>query len=140
MGEEEPPGSLPLRAAALVGTHTSAMGVIMDFDTTGVPVAILTGDLDSGFPEIEDTYPTLEPPRALMVIPGANHFGLTDVNEPPGANSDPNEQQIAQAVAVARFSHWAGLFLRAHILGDDVAHNLVHNTGGNATVVIVSDP
>ena len=81
-----------LRAAAFYGTNLVQNGFSLNFNTTGVATALLQGTLDGrSLPrDAALTYPTLEQPRALITIDGANHYGISDENNPPGAIPDPN--------------------------------------------------
>jgi dienelactone hydrolase len=126
-----------LQAAALTGTY---LGI--DVDTTGVPIALLGGDQDIGLPQFRETLENLEPPRALIVVPGANHFGLCDTGAPPGAQINPAEspQELPQAITAAQFAHWTGLFLRAHLHRDPVAQRLIYRSRGDEAVEIIATP
>jgi dienelactone hydrolase len=126
-----------LQAAVLVGTYLG-----LDVDTTGIPIALLGGDQDVGLPQFRETLENLEPPRALIVVHGANHFGLCDTGTPPGARINPDEpaQAIPQAITAAQFAQWAGLFLRAHLMRDPLARKRIYRAGADDIVEIVATP
>jgi len=127
-----------LQAAALAGTHAP----YFDFDTSGVAVALLAGEDEANLQPVKDTFENLEAPRALMVVRGANHFGLSDVGAPPGAVINPEEtpQELPQAITAAQFSHWAGLFLRAHLQLDWHAWRQIYSSDGDAAVEVTGTP
>lgn len=114
-----------------------------------IPVGILVGELDgvTQRPQVAETYAKLEdPPKALITVLGANHYGITntDVKLPPppigsGDFRDPNRPQLEQAVATETVARWSALFLRATALGDQAAAPYVFETGAaldpNVTVV-----
>jgi predicted dienelactone hydrolase len=71
-GTYEPPSAL--RAGAVYGANLVDFdGSLIDLDTSRASVALMQGSLDGiAAPEdAEDTYPILEPPRALMTLNGA---------------------------------------------------------------------
>ncbi|MCX7592871.1 MAG: alpha/beta hydrolase [Fischerella sp.] len=97
-----------------------------------VPVALLQGTLDSiALPErAQATYEqTQDPPKMLISVLGANHYGITNTDNPTGARPDMNTPTLAQSVAVETVARWSGLFLRASVLNDKLAFNYVYFTG-----------
>ncbi len=116
-------------------------------DNSGIPVALLEGTLDGrALPfRAEKTYENIQsPPKALISILGANHFSITNTNNPTGAVPDPNTPTLAQDVALETIGRWSGLFLRASVLGDKGAFDYVYHTGDaldpNVTVVSQTKP
>lgn len=124
-GFQRPP---ELQAAALSGTHAPDL----NFATDGIAVALLGGSEEANMLRIEATYANLPAPKALISITGANHFGMNDINRPPGAQINPEdpEQSIPQAITALRFADWAGLFLSAHIHRDRSAWRKIYRSGG----------
>ncbi|NWF62611.1 MAG: alpha/beta hydrolase [Fischerella sp.] len=97
-----------------------------------IPVALLQGTLDSiALPErAQATYEQIQdPPKTLVSILGANHYGITNTDNSTGARPDINIPTLAQSVAVETIARWTGLFLRASILNDKLAFNYVYSTG-----------
>lgn len=127
-----------VKAAAVLAGNTRAL----DIDSTGIPVAIIVGDIDTGRDDGERTYGILEPPRAFIEIRDANHYGLNDTDQPPEAavREDEAKQTTPQSISAARFGQWAGIFLRAHLYGDQRAWRRIYVSGGNANVTISSQP
>ena len=111
-----------LKGGAFYGTNLKGpVGGIPELDNQGIPIALVQGTLDGmaapaagkeTFDKIQD------PPKAYVPIEGANHYGITDVNDPPGAKPDPNQPEISQALSVKTIGKWSALFLRAYVLGD----------------------
>ena len=126
-----------IKAAALVAGNSGTL----DLDTSLVPTALLIGDLDTGFAATQATYETLELPRALIEVSGANHFGLNDIEQPPGSQERPGEasQTIPQAITATRFAYWSAVFMRAHLLRDRLAWKAIYESGGDATTRVESD-
>ena len=103
------------------------------------------------FPEIENEVPTglifgtrdgvaipaetvttfnqiLNPPKVLVEVNGANHYGITNTD----SFRDPIRPTLDQAVATETIGRWSSLFLRAHILDDDDAWNYIYTSQGDA--------
>ncbi|MBW4505630.1 MAG: alpha/beta hydrolase [Scytonematopsis contorta HA4267-MV1] len=116
--------------------------VFTPINNAGIPIALLQGTLDSrALPfRAERTYDNIQTsPKTLVSILGANHFGITNTNNPTGAIPDPTKQTLEQNVAVETIARWSGLFLRASVLGDKNAIDYVYSTGDrldpNVTVI-----
>jgi len=116
-------------------------------NNTGIPIALLQGTLDSiGLPErAQRTYDNIQtPPKALVSILGANHYGITNSNNPTGPVPDSNSPTIPQDVAVETVARWSALFLRASVFNDRDAFDYVYSTGdaldGNVTVISQVQP
>ncbi|MBD2776284.1 alpha/beta hydrolase family protein [Iningainema tapete] len=109
--------------------------VYLPIKNDGIPVALLQGDLDGRALPIRAslTYDQIKsPPAALINITGANHFSITNTNNPAGAIPDPIDATLNQDVAIETIARWSGLFLRASILNDQDAFNYVYFTGDAA--------
>jgi len=136
-----------LKAAALYATNyfsqPPAPPAVMPIDTSAVPVALVQGLNDGrALPaRATATYPELEAPKALIEIEGANHYGINDVNNPPGATPDPSPSLISQTEALDRIATWSALFLRAEICSDPIARFYVYSSGGSidGTVTVTSE-
>jgi hypothetical protein len=91
--------------------------------------------------EFRATYDTLEYPRAMIKIHGANHFGLADISEPPGANLDPEEEEqtIPQSITATRFAYWTGQFLRTNLFYDWQAWWQINGTNNDTFVTITTN-
>lgn len=113
----------------------------------GIAVALIQGDRDGvALPErAERTFDNIQtPPKALITVRGANHFGITNVNNPPGANPDRNTPTLNQAVGIETIARWSGLFLQANMLEDREASDYIYSKGDaldpNVSVTSVAVP
>ena len=123
-----------LVAGIFFGTNlrNRATDEFIPINNSGIPTALIQGNLDAiGLPiRAEKTYNNIQnPPKALISISGANHYGITNTNNPDGPFPDPNDPTIPQDVAVETIARWSGLFLRASVLDDKEAFNYVYSTG-----------
>lgn len=114
-------------------------------NNSGIPIALLQGSLDGrALPDrAQRTYDQIQsPPKALITILGANHYGITNTNNSSGAIPDSNIPTIAQDVAVETVARWSGLFLRASVLDDLDAFNYVYSSGDalDPNVSVISQP
>lgn len=133
-----------LMAAALYGTNlVNFTGDIDDLDTSAAAVALIQGSLDGvATPEeAAASYPTLEQPRALITVHGANHYGITDDNKPAGAAPDPSAPTLSQDAAGYLIGRWTRLWLQAQLLQDPRAEYWVYTVGGDFSglVDVVTD-
>ncbi len=123
-----------LRGGAFWGTNLAmpVIGTVPAIENDGRAVALVQGTLDS-MAAPEDALSTYEkiqtPPRALIEVTGANHYGICNTNNPSGADPDSSIPTLDQATAVETIARWSALFLRAHILDDAPALQWVHVTG-----------
>lgn len=118
-------------------------GEFFPINNSGIPIALLQGTRESRVLPInaEKTYEQIQtPPKALISILGANHYGITNTNNPTGPIPDPNTPTIPQEVAVETVARWSGLFLRASILDHKAAFDYVYYTGDalDANVSVIS--
>lgn len=128
----------PPELKAVVATAGNAG--ILDLDNAGIPTAIIVGELNANQAAYADSYDTLVAPRALMHVEGADHFGMADINEPPGASiPDEPPTTIPQSVSVTRFAHWSGQFLRTWLYYDFFAWWALQ-AGGDEFVSVTTDP
>jgi len=94
-----------------------------------IPVALVQGSLDGVATPDEAiaTYDLIEtPPKALITIEGTNHYGITNVNNPPGAFPDASSPTLEQTQGVEAIAQWTGYFLRAHVYGDVEARERIY--------------
>jgi fermentation-respiration switch protein FrsA (DUF1100 family) len=92
---------------------------ILPLDNDGIPVTLVRGSQDGiaiTF-DVEETYDQIQhPPKALVTVFGANHYGITNVNNPPEAIGDRNNPTLAQDVAIETIARWSALSLRAYVI------------------------
>lgn len=132
-----------LVAGAFFGTNLrNSNDEFIPINNSGIPIALLQGTVDGIvlFYRPQATYDNIkDAPKLLVSILGANHFGITNTNNPLGAVPDPNNPTIEQNVAVETIARWSGLFLRASVLNDKGAFDYIYSTGDvDAKVTVIS--
>ncbi|TAN84977.1 MAG: alpha/beta hydrolase [Phormidium sp. SL48-SHIP] len=138
--------SLPpqLKAAAFYG---SLLDVELDLEgdgdrplnSQGLPLALMAGSRDSLMPaaEVRGTYTRLAtPPKLYLELEGANHYGITNVNNPPQAPLDPRLPDLPQEIALDTLARWSGVFLRAWVLEDAIARDYLRQMLGTIDPVV----
>ena len=104
-----------MRGGAFYGTNTidPETGDPIPVDTNGIPVALVQGSRDgiATEREAEDTIEVIVGPSELIDIDKANHYGITDVNNPPGAVPDHKRQFISQRESIIEIARESGEFL-----------------------------
>ena len=126
------PAPPQLKAAAFYGTNNAVPGspVIPPVAST-IPVALIQGAADGvGTPANGlGTYAVLQGvPKLYVSVAGANHYGITDAQNPAGARPDLSPQTLPQAAGGENIARGAGLGLRAQ-LGDPVGAAWVYGIG-----------
>ncbi|MCP4716241.1 MAG: hypothetical protein GY868_14075 [Deltaproteobacteria bacterium] len=133
-----------LMAVALSGIKSPVYGWLLTRNQ-GLPLAIVNGELDSNatYDETLTTYQRIkDPPRAVVLVKGANHYGLCNVNNPAGPSPDEHIPTLAQEVSIETSARWSALFLRAHALDDQEAWDYIYKNGAylDSNVEVLSDP
>lgn len=122
-----------LRAAAFFGTSINVgTGQFIPINNGEIPIALLHGNLDGSIPIglAQESYNLIQkPPKALITINGANHYGITNVNNPAGARLDPNNPTLSQNESIETIARWSALFLRGYALNDQDALGYINNSG-----------
>lgn len=110
----------------------------------GIPLALVQGDRDGvATPSnAELTYTGIQdPPKALINLLGANHYGITNNDNLIRESVRPT---LDQAVSIETIARWSALFLRGTVLKDEEAFDYVFNSGDaldpNVRVVAKSVP
>ena len=132
-----------LVGGAFFGTNlaTPLLGVPA-LDTGGVPVLLVQGDRDGkALPaDAQRTYEQIQKrPKAIVTLLGANHYGITDVDDPPGADPEVSMQTLDHAQGVASTARVIGLFLAAFVEGDVTARDALRRAGSidpNVTITL----
>ena len=122
-----------LVAGAFYGTNlaTPILGVPA-LDTGGLPVLVVQGDRDGkALPaDAQKTYDQIQKrPKAIISLIGANHYGVTDVDNPTGADPEVNAQTLDHAEGVASTARWIGVFFAAFLHGDTAARGALRAAG-----------
>jgi len=133
-----------LKAGIFYGTNFRTppiTGTFPAINNQNIPTALIAGSLDgvSDLDETQRTYKQIQtPPKALFIIKGANHYSITNQDNP----RDPSRSILNQTQAIATIAQWSALFLRAHLLNDPVAFNHVYKKGNvhDAHTTITSEP
>jgi hypothetical protein len=127
-----------LAAVVLYGTNTKKPlgGSFMEVATRGIPVLYINGDHD-GKALLADTRTTFLDktsggPKAFAIVRGANHYGVTDMNNPPGSNSDPGAPTLDQKQALISTARVSGIFMLAHVYNDAAASAYIYAGEGRA--------
>lgn len=110
-----------LKAVALFGTNSIGFdGQPIDVNTSAAPVFLLQGTKDAiATPEeAHQTFDLLETPRGLIRFRGLNHWGITNVQNPPGATPDSSAQNFPQKLGVRLLARWSGEVFDAYLKND----------------------
>jgi len=79
---------LPSKVAHFYGTNLKGpTGSIPELDNDGIPIVLVQGSIDGMATPAEGQatfYKIKNPPKAFITIEGANHYGITDVNNHKG--------------------------------------------------------
>ncbi len=121
-----------LKAGVFYGTNFligQGSGGVLNIDNDDIPIALVQGNRDGVANPVnaQQTYAAIQnPPKALITIPGANHYGITNQDN---LLREPVRPTIPQDVAVETIARWSALFLRGTALNDQDALDYVFNTG-----------
>jgi predicted dienelactone hydrolase len=120
-----------LKAGVFYGTNRESPlgGSIPETDNDGVAVMLIQGSNDGlASPEAgRETYDNLSSaPKAYALLEGANHYNVTDTQNPEGARADPNESMLPQEQGIRRIGTLAGIYLTAHVLDRQAARDRVY--------------
>ncbi|WP_067720889.1 alpha/beta hydrolase family protein [Nocardia yamanashiensis] len=124
-----------LRAIVGHGTNTTIGPYVDSVAVQGIPVMYINGTEDgvSEPPEAHESFTRMSgTPAAVFVnILGANHFGLTDQDNPPGASPDLRPATAPRAQTISTAARWTAMWFLAQ-LGDTEAHRYVYEVGPSA--------
>ena len=98
----------------------------------GIAVALIQGESDGVAlsERAQRTFDNIQtPPKTLIAVNNANHFSITNVDRPTGANPDLNTATLDRVVGIETIARWSALFLRANMLEDPVASNYIYSQG-----------
>lgn len=121
-----------LKAIVGHGTNTTIGPAVDAVGVNGVPVMFVNGTLDgvSEPGEAHESFAKLTgAPGAVFVnLVGANHFGLADVDNPPGAAPDLHTGTVDRDESIATAARWTAMWFLTQ-LGDPAARDYVYVTG-----------
>lgn len=123
-----------LLAGAFFGANlrNPATNEFVPIPNDNIAVALIQGKLDGvALPErAKRTFDHIQtPPKSAITLQGANHFAITNLNNPPGARPDRNNPTLDQVVGIETIARWSGLFLRANMLKDAAASDYIYFQG-----------
>ncbi|MEU8900332.1 hypothetical protein [Nocardia sp. NPDC048505] len=128
-----------LRAVVGHGANTTVGAAVDPVAVKGIPVMFVNGTNDgvSEPAEARESFARLTgAPAAVFVdLLGANHFGLTDANNPPGAAPDPLAATTAWPDTIATTARWTAMWFLAS-LGDEAARDFVYGAGAALDVAV----
>ncbi|MEM7184585.1 MAG: hypothetical protein AAF518_27060 [Spirochaetota bacterium] len=107
----------------------------------GIPVAYVQGSLDSAFTptDAEENFANVPSPSYLYTVEGANHYGITDSNNPVVANPETNDSTLAQDSAILAISNLTVLFMDAYLKNDATSLSSIQSgSTGIANVTLAS--
>jgi predicted dienelactone hydrolase len=144
-GEFARPNALVAGIFYGVNTYDPTVGEYRMTNNAGIPVALVQGSRDGiATPEeANNTYVRIQDtPKALITVEGANHYGITDCNNPLGAVPDASSPTLKQTQSIETIARWSALFLRAHALNDADAIDYLYQTGDalDDAVTVISHP
>lgn len=94
-----------------------------------IPTALINGSLDqvADIQKAQSTYDQIQnPPKSLIIIEGANHYGITNQDN---LERDQVRPTLEQTVANEIIARWTALFLRAHLYADEGAVSYFYHRG-----------
>jgi hypothetical protein len=121
-----------LKAGIFYGTNfcnPPRVGTVPPITNEGIPIGLIAGNLDGvAEPTVtEETYRQIQhPPKILVTVAGANHYSITNADDP---ERDPHRPTLTQSSGIETIARWSALFLRAHLLNDAAAHTYLYQTG-----------
>ena len=123
-----------LKAGIFYGTRfggADISGSVPPIFNDKIPVGLIGGNLDGviSLDKVLESYIRIEdPPKLLVSVAGANHYGIANDDD---IFRDPIRPTLKQEIATETIARWSGLFLRAHVLEDKQAFNYIYTTIGD---------
>ncbi|TCJ97109.1 alpha/beta hydrolase family protein [Nocardia alba] len=122
------PHPAELVAVAGFGLNTTIGPIIDQVAVAGIPVMYVNGSAD-GISEPDEALASYDkltgaPSAMFVTVLGANHFGITDIDNPAGATPDPRAQTVPRERTVATVAHWIACWFLAQLGDAEVAHTL----------------
>lgn len=132
MGEFQRPDAVMAGAFYGVNTFNPETGEFGAIDNDSIPVALIQGGAEGVSTPDEGiaTYEQIaDAPKVLVTVDGANHYGITNDNNPTGSQPDESAPTVSQAESISAIADWTGLFLRAHLWNDQAAFDYIYDMG-----------
>ncbi|NNH68505.1 alpha/beta hydrolase [Nocardia uniformis] len=129
LGFRHPP---ELKAVVGHGTNTTIGSTVDAVTVRDIPVMYING-ADDGVSELDEAYQSFTslsgaPSAAFVNLLGVNHFGLADIDNPPGAAPDLRTGTVSRAESIATAARWTAMWFLAQ-LGDQAAREYVYEIG-----------
>ena len=128
VGEFERPEAVMAGAFYGVNTFNPETGEFGAIDNNGIPVALIQGGAEGVSTPDEGiaTYERIaDAPKVFVTVEGANHYGITNDNNPAGSQPDESAPTISSEASISAIADWTGLFLRAHLWNDQAAFDYI---------------
>jgi len=115
-----PPYEIPpeLKAAVVFGTSLVSPfgGPPQDIDNQ-VPSFFIQGSDDglSTVDELAISYENIEVPKGWIELEGANHWMMTNVQNPPTNSPDPNPQPLSQSKGIHESARWSAVIFDLYL-------------------------
>lgn len=123
-----------------VNSQDPTTGKFSPTANANIPIALVQGSQD-GVATPEEAVATYNliatPPKALITIEGANHYGITNLNNPAGARPDKSTPTLEQAQGIEMIAQWTVTFLRAHLYQDAVALKQIYGSNQSESSVTI---
>lgn len=122
-----------LKAAAVYGVNTFLGNAPIDVDSSAVPVAMIQGSVDgrATMDRAQRTFALLERTKAFITVDGLNHWGIADIENPPGNPPDPLVQTRPREWGIAKTAKAARLMFDAYLKGDRGALKQLRSAQGD---------
>jgi hypothetical protein len=106
----------------------------------GIPTGYIQGSVDGANKPATGlaSYTNEIATKAYFSVDGANHYGITDVNNPFGANTESSTGTLSQVTAISKIAESSLIFLDAYIKCDTTALNKIINSTSGITNVTVT--
>lgn len=145
VGEFERPDAVMAGAFYGVNTFNPETGEFGAIDNDSIPVALIQGSAEGVSTPDEGiaTYERIaDSPKVFVTVDGANHYGVTNVNNPDGAQPDESAPTVSSEASISAIADWTGLFLRAHLWNDQAAFDYIYDMGDaqDDRVEVIANP
>ncbi|WP_067814622.1 alpha/beta fold hydrolase [Nocardia inohanensis] len=121
-----------LKAIVGHGTNTTIGNFVDAVAVQGIPVLYINGtdDTISEPAEAHESFASLTgaPAAEFVNLLGANHFGLADQDNPPGAAPDSHPGTAPRDQTITTAARWTAMWFLAQ-LGDETARSYVYDIG-----------
>lgn len=111
------------QAVVVLGTHTVPFygppADPIDIENQ-IPVGLVNGDLDQ-MDSVCKSWQYIEEVKNLVIMKGVNHWGSTNIQNPPSNTAAPYEQTKSQEWSIEKSAYWTALLFDAYLKEDENA-------------------